>query len=121
MLNEPDIEGVAKDDGLWEDEGDDDDEENSILMSAHKSVSSSMMDVEMDDGVDVGTTGQGWESTKCNKEGSRLEYTKSFPSTQHDILMFLPLYHTYIIVAIYRPFSIATHLRYKQGTSTLAD
>ena len=41
------------DDGLWEDEGDSDDEENSILMSAHKSVSSSMMDVEMDDGVDV--------------------------------------------------------------------
>ena len=51
MLNEPDIEGVGKDeldDRLWEDEGDDD-EENSILMSAHKSASSSMMD----DGVDV--------------------------------------------------------------------
>ena len=39
MLNEPDIDGVGKDeldDGLWEDEGDDDDEENSILMSAHR-------------------------------------------------------------------------------------
>ena len=40
------------DDELWEDEGDED-EGNDILLSAHKTASSSTMDLETDDGVDV--------------------------------------------------------------------
>jgi hypothetical protein len=42
------------DDGLWEDDDDDDDDENSVLKSARETASSTTMDVEVDDGVDVG-------------------------------------------------------------------
>ena len=41
------------DDGLWEDDGAND-KENSVLKSAHETASSTTMDVEVDDGVDVG-------------------------------------------------------------------
>ena len=42
------------DDGLWEDDDDDDEEENPVLKSACETASSTTMDVELDDGVDVG-------------------------------------------------------------------
>jgi hypothetical protein len=51
-----DVEGIDEDneldDDLWEEE-DDENEGNDILVSAHETVSSSMMDIEMDNGVDV--------------------------------------------------------------------
>jgi len=41
------------DDGLWEDD-DDDKEEDPVLKSACETTSSTTMDVELDDGVDIG-------------------------------------------------------------------
>ena len=47
-------ENTELDDGLWEEEEeDDDDDENSVLKSACETASSTMMDVEVDDGVDM--------------------------------------------------------------------
>jgi hypothetical protein len=41
------------DDWLWEDDDDDDEEENPVSKSARETASSTTMDVELDDGVDV--------------------------------------------------------------------
>jgi hypothetical protein len=42
------------DDGLWEDDDDDEEEEDPVLKSARETASSTTMDVELDDGVDIG-------------------------------------------------------------------
>jgi hypothetical protein len=47
------IENKELDDGLWE-EDDNGEEENSVLTSACETASSATMDIEVDDGVDIG-------------------------------------------------------------------
>ena len=42
------------DDGLWDGDDDDEEEENLVLKSACETASSTTIDVEVDDGVDVG-------------------------------------------------------------------